>query len=97
MIITGGYLGAAQAIRDELAAFAKISMNSAGRPALLSGGARHGRPPGGDRFCPAAGMPYCPQGPIAELNGPKTHAAATPLSKTGTARFLHGAVIGVTA
>jgi hypothetical protein len=32
MIITGGYLGAAQAIRDELAAFAKISMHSAGRP-----------------------------------------------------------------
>jgi len=49
MIITGGYLGAAQAIRDELPALAKIGTRPAGR-VLLGGGARHGRRAGADRL-----------------------------------------------
>jgi len=34
---------------------------------------------------------------MAELKGPQTYVAAARLSDTGTVRYLHGAVICVTA
>lgn len=87
MNITGGYLGAAQAIRDELLAFAKTGTRRVGRPfqapahamADLQAEIDSARPLAYRAWLRAQGMPYSRENPIAELTCSKTYVAAARL------------------